>query len=339
MAAAVAFPPADPGDVIPLDPNDIDLGERLRPIDTVHATAIGQSMKRDGQIHTVDVRRVENGWQLAGAGGHRVTGARLAEIPIDCRVVIFDRDTSRRREAAENLFRRANDPVERAEAIAELVRLQRDRAGLEEVERRDSRIPLKVRDEAAGMCDTMSHIYGWTDEIAAELGFSKRTIQRDLFLYRGLRPSVIELLREKRHPILKNASQLRAVAKLEPSEQAFVARQLANGFAKTAGEAIRLSRGSNSVTRSPRTSASQPSSTPSPACRSAKGAERSSSSPACCRPPSSSWRTNDASVPLTDLQPRPPRRAARKRRLQSRLLDRRRWFRLHPVLRLWAAPV
>jgi hypothetical protein len=100
------------------------------------------------------------------------------------------------------------------------------------------------------MCDTMSHIYGWTDEVAAELGFSKRTIQRDLFLYRGLRPSVIELLREKRHPILKNAAQLRGLAKLEPAEQAFVARQLATGLAKSVNEAIQRSRGSNSVTRS-----------------------------------------------------------------------------------------
>jgi ParB family chromosome partitioning protein len=140
MAAAVAFPPADPGDVIPLDPNEIELGERLRPIDTAWATAIGQSMKRDGQIHTVDVRRVGNAWQLAGAGGHRVTGARLAGIAIDVRVVLFDEDSSRRREAAENLFRRANDPLERAEAIAELVRLQRERAGIDEVERRDARI-------------------------------------------------------------------------------------------------------------------------------------------------------------------------------------------------------
>jgi hypothetical protein len=48
---------------------------------------------------------------------------------------MFDEDVRRRREAAENLFRRANDPLERAEAIAELVRLQRERAGIDEAER------------------------------------------------------------------------------------------------------------------------------------------------------------------------------------------------------------
>jgi hypothetical protein len=82
------------------------------------------------------------------------------------------------------------------------------------------------------------------------IGLSRRTIQYDLFLYRSLQPSVVALLRDHRHPVLKNAAQLRVLAKLAPSEQAFAARQLANGLAKTANEAIRRSRGSNSVTRS-----------------------------------------------------------------------------------------
>jgi hypothetical protein len=100
---------------------------------------------------------------------------------------------ARRREAAENLFRRANDPIERAEAIAELVRLHRDRAGIEaNADHRAQSMPKRLRAEAEGTCDTMSHVYGWSDEIGAELGFSKRTVQRDLFLYRSLKPSVVD---------------------------------------------------------------------------------------------------------------------------------------------------
>lgn len=248
--ASVAYSPVDPGDLMPLDPDEIEVGERLRPIDEAWATAIGQSMKRDGQIHAVDVRWVDNHWQLAGAGGHRVTGARLAGVPIECRVVTFEHDVSRRREAAENLFRRANDPLERAEAIAELVRLHRDKAGIEESEHRASSVPKRLREETQETLETISNVYGWSDAIGAELGLTGRTIRNDLFLYRGLKPSVVELLREKKHPILKNASQLRALARLDASEQSFVARQLANGLAKSAAEAIRRSRGSNSVTRS-----------------------------------------------------------------------------------------
>lgn len=244
-----------PGDIISLDPNEIAIGERLRPIDAAWATAIGQSMAREGQIHPVDVRRAANGgWELAGAGGHRVTGARLANIPVDAKVVVFGDDLVRRREAAENLFRRANDPIERAESMAELVRLHREQAGQAEAERRADRVPVKLREEALGMCDTMSHIYGWGDEVAAELGFSKRTIQRDLQLYRGLRPSVIQLLRENRHPVLKNAAQLRALAKLQGGEQERVAAKLIDvgyGAAKSVSEAVRMVKGANSPAMSP----------------------------------------------------------------------------------------
>jgi hypothetical protein len=237
MATAAEFPPVEPGDVIPLDPYEVDLGERLRPIDTSWATAIGQSMRRDGQIHAVDVRFQDGGWRLAGAGGHRVTGARLAGIPIEARVVLFDEGVSRRREAAENLFRRANDPVERAEAIAELVRLHREQAGIEATEHRALSATKAFQEEVQGTCDTMSYVYGFGDEVAAELGFSKRTIQRDLFLYRGLRPSVIARFREARHPVLKNASQLRSLARLG-AEQQEAAADLMIGCAKSLGDAI-----------------------------------------------------------------------------------------------------
>src|SRR3546814_19081139 len=94
----------------------------------------------------------------------------------------------------------------------------------------------------------MSHVYGWGDEVAAELGFSKRTIQRDLLLYRGLRPSVIQLFRENRHPVLKNASQLRQLAKLPADEQERVAARMidqGDGAAKSVSQAIQLERGSH----------------------------------------------------------------------------------------------
>jgi ParB family chromosome partitioning protein len=251
MATAAAFPLVDPGEIVSLDPNDVELGERLRPIDAAWATAIGQSMKRDGQIHAVDVRQLPGGWELAGAGGHRVTGARLAGIPIDVRVVAFDQSFARRREVAENLFRRANNPIERAEALAELVRLHRERAGVDEAGRRDARTPKRLRDEVADHMETISMCYGWSDEIGAEIGLTGRTVRNDLFLYRSLQPSVVALLREHRHPVLKNAAQLRSLAKLETAEQAFTARQLVTGLAKSVNEAIQRSRGSNSVTRTP----------------------------------------------------------------------------------------
>lgn len=223
-------PRIDPGDIVSLDPNEIQLGDRLRPIELAWATAIGHSMKRDGQIHSVDVRPLPDGsFALAGAGGHRVTGARLAGIPIDVRVVLFDKEFSRRREAAENLFRRANDPLERAEAVAELVRLHRDKADGAEVGRRDARAPKHLRDDVTSHMEIISRCYGWSDEIGEGIGLTGRTVRNDLFLYRNLSPSLIQRLQSKRHPILKNASQLRALARLDGAEQSAVADRLLDG--------------------------------------------------------------------------------------------------------------
>jgi len=252
-----------PGDIIPLDPNAIDLGERLRPIDMAWAAWIGQSMKVDGQIHAVEVKRTaDGGWILAGAGGHRVTGARLAGIAIEAKIVMFGKDVARRREVIENLIRRANDPIERAEAIAELARLHRERAGLAEAQRRERHAGRKpgndfqvskglsraVKQEAEGTLEIVSNVYGFTEELGAELGCTGRTIRNDLLLYRGLRPSVIALFRENRHPVLKNAAQLRQLAKLEPSVQERVAARMIDqgyGAPKSVSQAVELVKGRN----------------------------------------------------------------------------------------------
>lgn len=239
MATALALSPVDPGEIISLDPNEIRLGDRLRPIDEAWAVAIGHSMAREGQIYPVDVRwnRLADTWELAGAGGHRVVGARLVNIPIDAKVVVFGDELARRREAAENLFRRSNDPLERAEAIAELVRLHREQAGIEKSTHREMSASKAFRQEVESTLEIFSNVYGWSEEIGAKIGFTGRTVRNDLFLYRGLKPSVAQLLREKEHPILKNATQLRALARLDGAEQSAVADRLLDG-ARSLAEAV-----------------------------------------------------------------------------------------------------
>ncbi|MFZ5746555.1 MAG: ParB/RepB/Spo0J family partition protein [Pseudomonadota bacterium] len=216
-----------PGDIITLDPNEIDLREeeRLRPIDLRWAEAIGASMRRDGQINPVHVyAQPKGGWALAGPGAHRVTGARMAEIAIDAKVVSPDTDSHRRREAAENLFRRSNDPYERAEAVAELVRLQKLRVGIDPdrpggAASAEHRWKKALKNEAVDANATIAFAYGWSDAVAEQLGLSRRTVEYDLLLYRRIPRSLIERLRQARHPILGNAAQLRALAKLERDEQ------------------------------------------------------------------------------------------------------------------------
>ncbi|WP_242415054.1 ParB/RepB/Spo0J family partition protein [Sphingomonas panni] len=233
------------GEILLLDPREIIIGERLRKIDTVWAEALGKSMQRDGQIHPIDVCQIDGRWHLAGPGGHRLTGAIAAGIPVEAREVSSDAQSRRRREAVENVLRRDNDPVERATAIAELVRLHKMRVGIDPTRSgaaiaADVRWQKAVAAEAADANDTMSLAYGWSQEVAEQIGFTKRTVERDLMLYRRLKPSLVEQLRIARHPILSNATQLRTLAKLEGAEQVRAVGLLLSGEARAIGDAVKV---------------------------------------------------------------------------------------------------
>lgn len=245
LPAANAANEVIPGDFVTLDPNEVEIGDRLREIDEAWAWAIGLSMKADGQIHPIHVaHKPGGGWMLAGPGAHRLSGARKVEIAIDAKVVTSDTLGQRRREAAENVFRRKNDPLERAASIAELVRLHKIARGIDPAKDGravsiQTRWQKAVEDEAADTNDTMSFVYGWSEDIAKQIGVNKRTIERDLLLYRRLAPSLTARLRAQRHPIISNAGQLGALAKLEPNEQAGVVDQLLDPLApaKTVADA------------------------------------------------------------------------------------------------------
>jgi ParB family chromosome partitioning protein len=258
----VANEPMDfvqPGDFVTLDPNEVEIGERLRDIDPVWAEAIGLSMQKDGQIHAIHVAaKADGGWVLAGPGGHRLTGARMIGIAIDAKVVSPDALGQRRREAAENVFRRKNDPIERAASIAELVRVHKLARGIDptkdgrsaSVQARWQRV---LQDEAIDTNATIALVYGWADEVAEQVGLSRRTVENDLLLYRRLAPSLVARLRGVRHPLLGNAGQLRALAKLEPTEQDRVVDQLldTSAPAKSVSDAQARFRGANKLPSDP----------------------------------------------------------------------------------------
>lgn len=236
--------PVVAAEIIILDPAEITIGDRLRPIDPIHAEAVGRSMMKDGQIMPIEVCQMPGrGWHLAGPGGHRLTGAKIVGMDgIEARVVSPSRTSRRRREAVENLFRRDLDPIDRAATIAELVLLKREEAGIAEAAHRAASVPgrlrREVRAEADQALETISSVYGWSEELGAELGFTGRTIRNDLLIYRALPPSLVTRLREARHPILRNATQLRGLAKLDETGQRRAVEALVAG-ARTLSEASR----------------------------------------------------------------------------------------------------
>lgn len=212
-----------------VDVADIDMGERLRPVDPVHVEVLGRAMMREGQATPIVVCRSPGStkWTLV-AGAHRVEAARKFGIEsLKAELIGPDKIGRRQREISENLWRKGLDPIDRANFIAELVRLTKLRAGIDpDKEGRSASINARwqkiIRDQAVDTSDTMSFVYGWSEEVAEEVGLSKRTIERDIVLHSRLAPSEIARLRKSRHPVATNATQLRALAKLEPVDQSRV---------------------------------------------------------------------------------------------------------------------
>ncbi|CAN5453683.1 hypothetical protein BH09PSE4_BH09PSE4_13820 [soil metagenome] len=227
-------------EAIPLDDtfmvrtDQIDMGERLRPIDEVWADALGGIMVRDGQKTAIELCRLpgRDRWTLGGAGGHRLRGAQIHEIEYLRATIVSNSAAERRmREVSENLWRLDLDPIDRAAFLAELVMLHKQRSGIDPA--RDGRVASAaarwqkaVKDETADTTATIAVVYGWAKDIGAQIGLSERTVRDDLTLYRRLSPSLVARLRDARHPIAKNATQLRALAKLDAAEQEKVADRL-----------------------------------------------------------------------------------------------------------------
>lgn len=205
--------------------DEVDEGERLRPVDPVWAGALGQAMLRDGQDVPIQVCRLpgRNSWTLV-AGAHRLAGAVFHGIEhLKAEVTSSQRDERRLREVRENLFRKDLMPLDRAAFFLEAVSIYKRKAGIDP-ERAGRSISAEIRwkkavkEEAVDANATIAFAYGWSKTIGDEIGFSARTIEEDLRLYRRLPASTIERLRAARHPILKVAKQLKALADLEPAE-------------------------------------------------------------------------------------------------------------------------
>jgi ParB-like chromosome segregation protein Spo0J len=239
--------------------DQVQVGKRLREVDPVWAEALGQVMVREGQDQPIQICRVPGDklWTLVD-GAHRIAGAKMAGIVyLKALVVSANRDDRRQREINAQLWHRGlSDPIDRAAFMAELVSLKRAQAGFVAADHRSASVAKRwkqdIADEADQTVETISTVYGFSDEIGEQLGLTGRTVRNDLLLYRRLAPSQIARLREVRHPVATNATQLRALAKLEHADQAKIVdllvwqgASLGNAQPKSVADAIARMRGSN----------------------------------------------------------------------------------------------
>jgi hypothetical protein len=233
------------GEIVSAPIADIQTGDRLRPVDPVWAAALGAIMAVDGQNTPIEICRMpgKTGFLLV-AGGHRLEGARFQGWETIRAVVVDANAISRRlREVSENVWRKGLDPIDRASFVAELITLNKAKAGLSGNE--DGRaVSANVRWSKALKADvedaslTMRLAYGWADDVGETIGLSRQTIYRDLELHRRLLPDVVAQLRGR--PIAGNAAQLRALAKASDADQRTAVAMIVEGTAKTPTEALAI---------------------------------------------------------------------------------------------------
>lgn len=238
----VAAAPDVVGQILLLPVESITVGKRLRPVDSVWAAALGKIVKRDGQKTPIEVCKLpgRHDWMLV-AGLHRLTGHQLEGIAY-IRAVEVENDANARldREISENLDRLDLDPLGRAAFIAERVAQLKMQAGIDpnadgRAVSAAARWQKQVQTEAEDANATIADAYGWTDQVADRLNLSRRTIEYDLMLHRRIPAGIVARLREADHPALRNAAQLRTLAKLDEDKQAAAIDRLL--WAEQAGEA------------------------------------------------------------------------------------------------------
>jgi len=226
----------------------IRVGPRLRELDQTWALALSGIMNDEGGQRTpVDVYPVPGTDEFVlGPGLHRLAARKIGGHETVRAFVLADAsDFERRsREVSENLWRKGLDPLERAAFVAELLELRRLKAGLAPDVSMKS-VAVKARWEKAlkaevdDASDNLALAYGFTEEVAEAVGVSRRSIYRDIHLHKALQADVANLLTQNNSDLRRNASQLQALAKLDPDMQRKVAGEIIEGRAKNVSDAVK----------------------------------------------------------------------------------------------------
>ncbi|WP_448660339.1 hypothetical protein ACPVPU_07455 [Sphingomonas sp. CJ99] len=222
--------------LLELSPTLVDEGERIGFLHEDKAAAIGRLMAVDGQRDPIKVvanpKNPDKPWRLV-TGMHRLIGARIECIPVFAIEVSGKPEDLADLEASENLHRRPLAPIERAKFTAALVQAAQTRIAREHGNISHQKLGIKLRwqrvkagetraddaltEEVGDTCATMAQVYGWEESVGEALGMARRSIHRDLELYRLIIepfPALAEAL--SRHPVVgENASQLRQVAQVK----------------------------------------------------------------------------------------------------------------------------
>lgn len=202
----------------------IRVGARLREQSDV--SDLKASIEKLGLLHPIVVNATADGFALV-AGRHRLQAVtELGHSAIPAIVREFDAIHAELAEIDENLTHHTLTVLEQGEHLARRNELLRQ-------------LGLRAArgDNQHGGPDTVSGPPVTTADIAAELGLSDRTVRRHVGLAEALPQDVRDAVRAT--PVANRTTDLLTLARLQPEKQREVAEVIAQGVARTVGDALR----------------------------------------------------------------------------------------------------
>lgn len=206
--------------IIPLKLDLIEVGERLRVLDSAWVDVLAVSMKERGQDTPIKVGPARpDGRHRLIAGGHRVAAARQAGLPtIDAVITDATDDEALLIEIDENLLRRELSQMDRSRFLHERQQVW------EKLYPTTGHGKAKKGKDLEKTTSLSSFEETFTAATAKKLGVDQRTIQRAIARAEKITREVREMIAT--HPIADSGAELDKLAALKPHDQMEVAQVL-----------------------------------------------------------------------------------------------------------------
>lgn len=220
-----------------LPAEQVVVGERLRPLNPAKVEALIVSYQETGALPPILTRPVDLSGDLPVvslvAGLHRLEACRQMGVPVDCMVREMSDAQAQLTEIDENLLGPDLNALDRAVFVAARLPVW---AAMNPDRVAEDQAPKRGRPKNSAKFAQFPTGMGFTEETAAEIGLSRRSVEYALQVARGLTPATRSRIANTW--VAKNEGVLRQLAGVaEPNEQRDVAVWLVSGRTKSVSDA------------------------------------------------------------------------------------------------------
>lgn len=233
-------------DEVWIDTRDITIPKnRLRKVDDVEE--LSESIRHNGQLHPIIVRRDESGRLILVAGRRRIKAVeRLRQLRIRARIIDANEDEAALIEIDENLMRAELNALDRATHIAqrktvwESLHPETRHGGTpgNKGGKKGKAPAIKDADSASLIPQETPTQNAFTNETSKATGMSKRTVQEYSQIGTNLAPEAATLLQGT--PVEDRKTDLLELSRMDKEEQVEVAKAINEGEAKTVPQAKQI---------------------------------------------------------------------------------------------------